>query len=551
MYKKRLLFCGEASWLATGFAKFNREVIKRLHATGKYEIAEMGNYGRQDAPEAAKLPWRFYGVLPLNEEEHKVYQSNPTCQFGSYKFDGTVADFQPDFVFSFLDPWMMQHLVSSRFRGNYKLILTPTVDSAPQRQEWLDKIFNRADFVTAYARFGRRTLEAQGCKVTAVTSPGVDLNVFRPMNKNDVRKAWGIGRGDDRTKSIYIIGTVMRNQKRKLFPDLFESYAMLRKKYANLREIEKSVLLCHTSWPDVGWDLPELLQRSGIQRHVIFTYKCDSCKKTFLNWFLPCNGAGMGQCIFCGQNAAHMPNTHNSVSESELAEIYNLMDIYCQPAICEGWGVPVTEAKACGVPVLCSNYSALEDHVENGGALPIPIDRYYTEAETMAVRTFTDRDAFAGLLKRLLTNKKERDELGAAARVCAEKIHNWDLTSQKFEKIIDEAQILDRDSTWDVRPALKQMPPYRISRDLPNEQFVLGCYRALLNREPDPDGFSNWMNALAKGTSKDDVEAYFLSEIETHNKFEEIRFFKSLTNRGFEIKSPVKLHTNVLNGKLI
>jgi glycosyltransferase involved in cell wall biosynthesis len=551
MAKRRLLFCGEASWLSTGFAKFGREVIKRLHATGKYDIAEMGNYGRQDAPQVATLPWRFYGVLPMNEEENRIYQGNPQCQFGLYKFDAVVADFQPDILVSQLDPWMMQHLVSSRFRGNYKLLLTPTVDSAPQRQEWIDKEFSKADVITTYSRFARRVLESQGVKVADVTSPGVDLNVFKPMDKNALRKEWGLGKGEDRTKTLFVIGTVMHNQKRKLFTDLFESYAMLRKKHANVREIEKSVLLCHTSWPDVGWDIPELLQRSGVQRHVIFTYKCDSCSHVFLHWFIPTNPAGMGQCVFCGNHTAHMPNTHNSVSEEDLAEIYNLMDIYCQPAICEGWGVPVVEAKACGIPVLCSNYSALEDHVENGGALPIPVDRYYTEAETMAVRTFCDREALASLFKRLLTNHDERNKLGKAARDCAERLHNWDIVAAKYDKILNSIPINNREETWNLRPALKQVPPYRIDRNMPNDQYILLLYRVILGREPDPDGFNNWMTGLAKGTSKEDVEKFFLSELEAHNRFEEIRFVKSLAVRGIEIKEPIKLMTNVLNGRIL
>lgn len=929
MKKKRLLFCGEASWLATGFAKFNREVIKRLNALGKYEIAEMGNYGRQDAPQAATLPWRFYGVLPLNSEEERIYNSNPINQFGAYKFDAVVADFQPDIVCvppgelvhtkhgtipiedvkvgdlvlthkgryrpviktmrrqhvgdiyriyvngmckplvvtgehpvliyrkrkqtnkkksylkiydgvipefvpakdvkagdlvllapkingnsysnvrvsdyltqfvecgvnkikpahyagtpinnnvifnedfaalcgyligdgcihdnsisisfnatesrfaehcvriikaifdldsyytkctdremlvvqinsvllaeffekyfgrrltkrfpaeiwdspasvrkaallglvrsdgcysnkevtfnnnrydmildarllsasvgipvntnktggknksynmaafgsstepmsvitdkhngavvdrkigngrrcrkthiingnwtasvkrirkepyigqvynlevekdnsyhvmgfcvhncSMLDPWMMPHLVRSRFRGNYKVLLTPTVDSAPQKQEWVDEIFSKADAISTYSRFGRRTLNAQGLKVSAVTSPGVDLDVFKPMDKISLRNDWGLN------KSLFIFGTVMRNQKRKLFSDLFEAFSLLRKRYSGTKEIEHSVLLCHTSYPDVGWDIPELLRRTSLNRHVIFTYKCDACTKTFFSWFLPCNQAGLGQCIFCGQVAAHMPNTHNSVSESELAEIYNLMDVYCQVAICEGWGVPVVEAKACGLPVLCSNYSALEDHVENGGALPIDIDRRYTEAETMAIRTFSDVDCLAGLMKKMISNKKERLELGKNARECAEKMHTWDAVAKTYDRIIDEIQILERKDSWEKLPEFKLIPPYTIDKNLPNEQFVTLCYKAILMREPDPQGFNHWMSSLAKGMAKEDVENYFRGELEAHNKFESIRFSRAMQMAGYE-NNPIKISSNILAGPVI
>lgn len=544
--KKRVLFTGEASWLATGFAKFNREILKRLYATGKYEIAEFGNYGRVDSQESKQAPWKFYGAMPTSQEEDRIYGADPRNQFGRYKFDATVADFQPDVVLNLLDPWMMEHLVTSRFRGSYKLILCPTVDSAPQKQEWCDNIFGKADALTTYSRFGKRTLELQGLKVATVTSPGVDLDIFRPMDKLKVKEDWGLN------KNLLVIGAVMRNQKRKLFTDLFEAYAMLRKRHSGIPEVERSVLLCHTSFPDVGWDIPELLKRSALMRHVIFTYKCDACKRPFFSWFLNCNmQTGMAQCIFCGQNAAHMPNTHNSISEEELGEIYNLMDIYCQIAICEGWGVPVVEAKACGVPTLCSNYSALEDHVENGGALAVDIDRYYTEAETMAVRSFSDRESICRLLKRLLTNRNERLEIGKAARSCAERLHNWDITAKKFEEIIDSLPESNRSDTWDSIPSFKMSPPYSIPHELPNDQFVLALYRNILMREPDQPGFEHWMGQLSRGMPKQEVENFFKGEIDAHNRFENIRFTRSLQIRNIGIQPPIRLQSNILRGAVV
>jgi hypothetical protein len=260
---------------------------------------------------------------------------------------------------------------------------------------------------------------------------------------------------------------------------------------------------------------------------------------------------GMAQCIFCGQNAAHMPNTHNSICEEELGEIYNLMDIYCQIAICEGWGVPVVEAKACGLPVLCSNYSALEDHVENGGALAVDIDRYYTEAETMAIRSFSDKESICRHLKRLLTNRNERLEIGAKARACAEKMHNWDLTAAKFERLIDSLPVQDRSKTWDTIPSFKLQIPYTFSHDMPNDQFVLALYRNILMREPDQPGFEHWMQQLGRGMPKTDVENVFKGEIDAHNRFENIRFTRSLQIRGIEIKQPIRLASNILRGALV
>jgi hypothetical protein len=43
MAKKRILFVGEASFLSTGFSNYYRELLPRLHATGKYEIGDPGS----------------------------------------------------------------------------------------------------------------------------------------------------------------------------------------------------------------------------------------------------------------------------------------------------------------------------------------------------------------------------------------------------------------------------------------------------------------------------------------------------------------------------
>lgn len=554
--KKRVLFCGEASWLSTGFSKFNRNILEGLHATGKYELAEMGSYGNEREPQAQKLPWRFYGVTPNNQQENEIYKSDPRNAFGRAKFDSVAIDFQPDIVFDARDPWMFDHIANSRLRNNFRLFIVPTVDSAPQKKEWIDNLFKKSDIITTYSRFGKKVLESEGCKVTDVTSPGVDLEVFRPIDKKIVRDRHCL------FENLLIFGTVMRNQKRKLFPDLFAAYAAFRNKYrkgnpkAKAKQVEiaqKSVLLCHTSWPDVGWDLPELLWRMSLQRHVIFTYKCDACKNIFTSWFIPCDQKGMALCRICGEHKAHMPNTHSGVSEEELRDIYNLMDIYLHPSICEGWGLPITEAKACGIPGLYQNYSAMEDHVENGGGAAIPVGRYYHESETMAIRSLPDLDKMVEGMAKLAFDEKHREKLAREARECAVNLHHWDVTVKKVEEILDNVELLDREKTWDRPPNILTINPHRPSPNLTDEQFVLWCYVNILSRRPDDKGFQDWMNSLKSGTPRDKVESFFRNEIGSANILESERFSKSLELRGLdneeeevEENSPAQLNGVIL-----
>lgn len=44
MTKKRILVDNEASFLATGYSNYGRELLTRLHNTGEYEVFELGSY---------------------------------------------------------------------------------------------------------------------------------------------------------------------------------------------------------------------------------------------------------------------------------------------------------------------------------------------------------------------------------------------------------------------------------------------------------------------------------------------------------------------------
>lgn len=62
------------------------------------------------------------------------------------------------------------------------------------------------------------------------------------------------------------------------------------------------------------------------------------------------------------------------VAEADKAALLSGAQVFAYPSLYEGFGFPVLEAQACGVPLLASNTSSLPEVVGDGGLLVDPLD---------------------------------------------------------------------------------------------------------------------------------------------------------------------------------
>lgn len=62
------------------------------------------------------------------------------------------------------------------------------------------------------------------------------------------------------------------------------------------------------------------------------------------------------------------------ITDQELGLFYSAADVFVQPSNLEGFGFPVLEAMACGIPVVCSRAGSLPEIVEHAGILVDPKD---------------------------------------------------------------------------------------------------------------------------------------------------------------------------------
>lgn len=457
MRKKRILFCSEATFLNTGYATYTREILKYLHGTGKYDIAEMASYGLRNDERAKDIPWRFYGVMPPEdapEEEKKAYSAYPSNQFGEWIFEHVCLDFMPDIVCDIRDFWMLDFAERSPFRNYFDWVVMPTVDARPQARQWMST-YDGADAVLTYSDWAGKVLLDQGISAEKYhgSAPPSAHPAYAPVaDKRAHKQQWGLD------PDCRIIGTVMRNQRRKLFPDLFEAFRLFLDKQT---DDEKYYLYCHTSYPDLGWDIPELLLQNDLGSHVLFTYICSETKKPFPSLF---KGA-VAQSPYTGKWGATLSNVKNGASYEDLSSIINLFDLYTQYANCEGFGLPYVEAAACGVPVCGTDYSAMESEMRKLKGMMFTPSALYKELETGCLRAVPDNEYAAECFLHFFSNEIDREAKGKETRELFEKNFRWEVSGGQWEKIFDSMTIRPMEHTWHSPPRINQPMPKLEEKD--------------------------------------------------------------------------------------
>ena len=111
----------------------------------------------------------------------------------------------------------------------------------------------------------------------------------------------------------------------------------------------------------------------------------------------------------------------NGIDAEDLVGVYQGASLFTLVSTNEGFGIPIIEAMAAEVPVVCSNISSLP---EVAGEAAITVDPYSEEDITKAIyKVLSDEK----LQKELVKKGLERI-----------KVFNWKDSAEKFEKILDD-----------------------------------------------------------------------------------------------------------------
>lgn len=506
--KKKLVFQSDFALMKTGFGRNAKALLSYLYKTKKYDIVHYCCGTLDNDPKLDSTPWKSLGTIPAGFPTNRNPEQTRRVSYGSEKLDSVIEKEKPDVYIACQDIWGVDFAIEKPWFNQITSAIWTTLDSLPL----LPNSIKYAEEVKNYwvwSDFAEREFNRLGYDKIETVPGCVESSMFYRIEETErkkLRKSFGIEPND------FVVGFVFRNQLRKLVPNLIEGYSIWRK-----RSNSRSKLLLHTHW-DEGWDIFRLADEYGVPRsEIITTYKCSKCNSYKVGQF---NGQGLN-CPDCSsEKSLSTSNILNGVSEAQLNEVYNLMDVYCHPFTSGGQEIPIQEAKLAELITLVTNYSCGEKSCEEGsGSIPLEWSEY-REIQTLFRKASTYPESIAdGLDEVYQMPIEERKKIGKQARQWTIDNFSTEVIGERIEKFIDEAPFADYENV-DIKPK-ENYPDAKVSIARTNQrEWILSMYRDILNRESvsqEDEGVRYWMDQIQKGVDLDKIEKFFRDTAREHN----------------------------------
>ena len=504
--KKKILIQTDFSLAKTGFGRNARALLKYLYLKNKYEIIHYACGMTSSHPEFSKTPWKTIGSLPNNQQELEQLNRDPhlarLASYGAHLLDKVISEEKPDVYIAVQDIWGVDFAIDKPWFNQLTSVIWTTLDSLPI----LDSAIKAAEKIKNYwiwSSFATKVLNKMGFKQIKTVHGCIDDKDFYRLSdfeRDQLRKKHNI------PQDSFIIGFVFRNQLRKSVPNLLQGYALWKKQNP---DIKNTFLLLHTHWGE-GWNINKLALEIGVDpKEILTTYICKNCGEYQVKSF---SGQDL-DCPLCGSLKSQVTtNVGLGVTESQLNEIYNLMDVYCHPFTSGGQEIPIQEAKLTELVTLVTNYSCGEEMCEpEAQSLPLKWSEY-REHGTEFIKASTYPESIADQLnifyKMPISQKKE---MGKKARKWT--IENFSVTNvgDYIKNFIDESPFIDW-SKIENNINQKMDPYYQIPQIENYSEWILFLYHNILKMkqvDKNDDGYKYWMDELSKGAKRQDVENYF------------------------------------------
>ena len=527
--KKKVLYHSNHSRLLSGFGKHAKNILKYLCLTGKYDIVELSNGVSQGHKDLEKLPWKSVGGLPRDQESIDRINKDPnlgrSASYGSMVIDDVIKKEKPDIYLGVEDIWGLSGYSKKPWWNKINCMVWTTLDSLPILPDAI-KCASSIKYYYVWSSFAEKALKEEGHDHVRTLHGCIDVSKFFKLNHEDrdvLRNRFNISEDD------FVIGFVFRNQLRKSVPNLLDGFKIFKEKNPE----SKAKLLLHSNWAE-GWDIPRFIKEKGLDsKDILCTYYCDKCKNYHISPFI---GQGIN-CPYCGaEKSCKTISITAGVSEDQLNEIYNLMDVYCHPFTSGGQEIPIQEAKLCELITLVTDYSCGKEGCspESGG---IPLDwSEYREPGTQFIKASTNPNSIAEKLEDVYNmDHLKKISMGKKSREYVVENYSIESIGSKLEKILDEMPSINYDFSFE-KP--ERNPNYTPSQTEDNSSWLIELYKNILKVELDSsdDGHKHWMKVLDQGGSRDGVLAYFrkvaMQENQEIANNKSVDFFDIIKNEG-------------------
>ena len=437
---KTILYHSNNSRAFTGFGKHAKNILRYLQKTGKYKLVELANGVPWDADINNSKPWTCQGSLPSDPNIVHQINQNPTrariAGYGGEMIDHAIKTYKPDIYIGVEDIWGFDGYWDKPWWNKINHMIWTTLDSQPLLEQAVTAAPKTKNYFV-WSSFAERDMAKLGHEHVKTLHGSVNTDDFYRLSdieRFNLRKRFNI-------HDKYVVGFVFRNQLRKSVPNLLDGFKTFKK------DCPQAKLLLHTHYSE-GWDIPRLLKEKGINNtDILTTYFCKHCKSYDIRPF-----TGQEQdCPICGsKKTVNTTNISNGVDETQLNEIYNLMDVYCHPFTSGGMEIPIFEAKLTELVTLVTNYSCGEDScTSESGGLPLEWAEY-REPGTQFIKASTYASSIAKQLKKVFSMKRSKvKEMGARARQFTLDNYSIDVIGKKLEGILDAMPSIDYDFDWD------------------------------------------------------------------------------------------------------
>lgn len=298
--------------------------LGRPDATGygsqlKLVLPHLKNLGHEQAVQA------FYGHAgsPINYNGITVYGS-VAHPFGMDVVAAHASNFKTDFVISNMDSWVIEPAMFFQ----QKWVAWFPIDSEPIPPLVLEKV-SKAFHRIVWTEFAKREMDKTGLDYDYIPY-GIDTELFKPGDKAQAREIAGM------PKDKFIVGMVAMNKgypPRKAFYQNIEAFSILHKKHPD------TMLYMHTL--DGSRPNGEAIDLMAF------------CKSL---------GLKIGEDVVFAEQYSYILG----YPDEAMVTLYNCFDVHLLVSMGEGFGMPQLEAQACGVPVICGDWTSMPELMFSG-----------------------------------------------------------------------------------------------------------------------------------------------------------------------------------------